>query len=140
MLALSGSRPPEIECLRKAAQTSRALSGSLCEDVRARAVALRKDGVAAEDLARAIGVHETTLYGWVRSGKYDGFFRPVSIEAPGAELSPNEDISPLPTRMANGACGALFRVRYPKGTRIAMPLENLTPEILSILLSVETSR
>jgi len=65
MLALTESRVPEIESLRKAAETARTLGGSVSNDVRARAVALRKAGFATEDIATAIGVHETTL--WVAS-------------------------------------------------------------------------
>ena len=86
MLALTGSREPEIESLRKAAETARALGGGVSDDVGSRAVALRKGGFSAEDIARAIGVHETTLYGWLRSGKYDAAFRSVTVESVAREL------------------------------------------------------
>ena len=134
MLALTESRDPEIESLRKAAETARALGGGVSNDVRARAVALRKGGFSAEDVARAIGVHETTLYGWVRSGKYDAAFRSLTIESVVREL-PCVEGSQLETSHA-----ALLRVRYPKGTRVTIPVGALTPEIIVTLLSVETSR
>lgn len=134
MLALIGSREPEIESLRKAAETARALGGGVSNDVRARAVALRKGGYSAEDVAGAIGVHETTLYGWLRSGKYDALFRSVAVEA--IEQEPHR-VGDVPSV---SKCSALLSVRYPKGTRITIPVGALTPEIIGTLLSVETSR
>lgn len=134
MLALTGSREPEIESLRKAAEAARALGGGVSNDVRARAVALRKDGFSAEDVARAIGVHETTLYGWLRSGKYDGAFRSLTVDSALREV-PCVEGTPIQTSRA-----ALLRVRYPKGTRVTIPVGALTPEIIATLLSVDISR
>ena len=134
MLALTGPRAPEIESLRKAAETARALGGGVSDDVRARAVAMRKGGFAAEDLARAIGVHETTLYGWIRSGKHDVAFRSLKVESAASERPCVED---FPSEFSRAA---LLRVRYPKGTRVSIPVGALTPEIIVTLLSIETSR
>ena len=140
MLALSRSYPPDIDRLRVSAEMSRSLGGTLNDEVRSLAVALRRDGLAAQDIAQAIGVHETTLYGWIRSGKYDAFFRAMTIEAPDLSPSTNRDAASHEVKTPKIASHALFRIRYAKGTRVAIPLQALTPEILSVLLSVETSR
>jgi hypothetical protein len=128
-----------IESLRKDAVVARSLGSGLTDEIRSRAVALREQDVPASEIADAIGVHETTLYGWVRSGKYKSPFRSVAIERPHAEVV--SECTPRPTRKGGTpASPGQIRIRYPRGTRVCVPLAHLRAEILTALLSLESAR
>jgi transposase-like protein len=139
---LNSIHPPAdcVDSLKKDAALARALGSGLTDEIRSRAVALRERGSLASEIASAIGVHDTTLYGWVRSGRYKSPFRSVAIEPLRIEQSACDSVAFQDRASWETAAPALLRIRYPRGTRVSFPMAQLSPEILSALLSIETSR
>ncbi len=134
---------PPVDCvdsLKKDAELARSLGSGLTDEIRVRAVALRERGSLASEIASAIGVHDTTLYGWARSGKYKSPFRSVALEP--LRIEPfARDLAVIQERAScETTTPVLLRIRYPRGTRVSFPMAQLSPEILSTLLSIETSR
>lgn len=123
----------QLEGLKNAAHTARHLGGTLTDEIWTRAMKLADEGVPVKDLAAALGVHQTTVYKHRRMVTPAAPFRPVVVASGAGPMMPScghrDDAAQRPIATA--------RFKFPRGTRLELPIDALTPEIAAVLLRHE---